>query len=437
MKSAQVCLRLLGRGCKVPLHVFIAGSRGDTSELNKPLAAKIIKLVKLLSEFSSSIARCQLWDPSDKMCRLLQGHAPTMEYLSIGVTRQTSIFSGSLPGLRTMLLTTSNTKLWRPSNFPALVSLGLAYAGDPRCGSLKALIGLLQSLPQLQHLRLTDFCCWDKTLPKSKPELTMLLNLSFANCDFAPVLQYLRTPNLQFFLIDGFLRGDDATPLQFFEDPELLWRVQKPPILGMGGLCDVVVIVRMDASKRSVVIKMSSNTRRFLVRLEWSRWGSDWERWVENSWRNLLQRSRFSSSISLTIDFPGSSVATFCPVFAAHSSVETLTFAGGSLGEILQYLGVFDRSSYPLRFPALKFLDLTAYTSLSIEEGNQIRSYMQFRANANAPMEVAIWSSAWREARGYPWTSFMIAYNADWTTSLVLRQEFVGHFPSIDGPKAL
>lgn len=423
VESAQACLRLL-TGSKIPLHVFIAGSKGDMDRFTR-LHDKITKLLKRLSGFGPNIVRCQVWDPSDRMCDLLKGRALTLEYLDIGVTGRTSVFSGPLQSLRTLVIRTSSSKLWCPSVLPALSSLSIAYAGGPTGTSLRALTDLLQGLPQLQNLHLDNFGRWipgKRFLPRSGLVSTTLHNLSFTNCDFPPVLQYLSAPDLRSFLIHGTHPDSDATPLPFFQDPALLWRVQAAPILEKRGLCAITTTVRQEPTKRSLVIEISGNGLQFLVRLEWFRWRQgDWERWVENSCRNLLQRPQFPPSISLIVDSDGPFIATLYPILSLLC-VKALTIVGGPLREILQYLAVPDQLSYRLRFPVLKILDLMAYASLTVQEGSQIRSYLQFRAGAGAPVRVMVRSSTWRETRGFPWTSFMTADSTHSTTTLVLRQ---------------
>lgn len=142
---------------------------------------------------------------------------------------------------------------------------------------------------------------------------------------------------------------------------------------------------------------------------------------VRNSCRNLLERSRLSSSVSLTVDFDRPSIETFHPIFSTLPCAKTLAVVGGSLCETLQHLAVFDRLSYRLHFPALKLLDLTTRTTITVKEGNEIKTFLQFRANVDASVEVAVSSPAWREARGFPWTSFMIANGGLLTTTLTLR----------------
>ena len=429
VETAQACLRLLGRDSRIPLRVFITGSKGDMDRFTR-LCEKVTHLFKCLSQFGPNITRFQVWDPSDKMWDIIKGRASTLEYLRIGVTGRTSVFSGPLPSLHTMVLTTSNSKLWRPdtrvSGLPALSKLSLSYAGDPTRISLRALIHLLQGLPQLQDLHLGNFRQWvfrNGFLPKSGLVSTTLRKISFANCDFPPVLQYLCAPNLRTFLIHGNLPNDGSTPLPFFQDPTLLWRTQTAPVLEKRGLCYIAAIARQEPTKRSIAIEISGNGLQFSVRLEWFRWvQGDWERWVDSSCRDLLQRSRFSQRVSLAIDFDQPSIMTLCPTFSPLVCVEVLTVVGGSLYETLQCLGVCNHPSYRLRFPALKLLNLMAHESLTIQEGNEIRSYLQFRARNNASVRVMIRGSTWREAVGYPWTSFMTANSAHLTTDLVLRQ---------------
>jgi hypothetical protein len=422
VETAQACLRLLGGGSKIPLHVFIAGSKGDMDKVTR-LCGKVTCLLKRLSRFGPYIVRCRVWDPSDKTCDVLKGGASTLEYLRIGITGRTSIFSGPFPSLRTMALATSNSKLWNASVFPALSNLSLSYAGDPTRTSLKALIHLLQGLPKLQNLCLNNFRHWvsrNRLLPKSGLVSTTLRKISFTNCDFPPVLQYLHAPNLQSFLIYGTRLDNDDDPLPFFQDPSLLWRMRTSPALRTRGLHNIAAIARQEPAKRFLTIEISGAGFKFSVHLEWLRWmQSDWERWVDNSCRDLLQTSQLSSRVYLAIDFDQPSIAAFCPTFASLVCIEALVVVGSSLCGILKHLGI---RNHPLHFPALKLLDLTAYTSLTIREGNHIRSYLQFRSHSKAPVRVAIRSSTWREARGYPWTSFMAATSTCLTTDLVLRQ---------------
>jgi hypothetical protein len=390
------------------------------------LREKITRLLARLSGFGPSILRCQIWDPSEKMCNILRGRASTLEYLRIGVTGRTSVFSGPLPSLHTMVLTTSSSKLWDVAVSPALSDLSLSYVGDPTRTSLKALIHLLQGLPQLQTLHLDNFRHWvfrDALLPKSGLVSTALRKISFANCDFPPVLQHLCAPNLQTFLIYGTYPDDGTTPLPFFQDPALLWRIQTAPVLEKRGLHYIAATARQEPTKRSLAVEISGNGLQFSVRLEWFRWmQGDWERWVDSSCRDLLRRSQLSPGVFLAIDFDQPFILTLSPAFSPLVCVEFLAVAGGSLCETLQYLGVCGHPSYQLHFPALKLLDLMAYASLTVQEGNQIRSYLQFRARSNASVRVEIRSSAWREARGYPWTSLMAANSTSPTTTLVLRE---------------
>ena len=425
VETAQACLRLLGRGSKIPLYVFIAGSKGDMDRSTR-LYGKIRRLLERLSRFGPNIARCQVWDPSDKMCNALRGHALTLEFLRIGVTGQTSIFSGPLPSLHTMVLTTSSSKLWNVAVLPALFNLSLSYVGDPTRTSLRALIHLLQDLPRLRNLRLDNFRHWvfrDPFLPESGLVSTTLRKITFINCDFPPMLQYLRAPNLQTFLIYGTCPDDGTTPLPFFQDPALLWHIHTAPILKKRGLHYIAAIARQEPTKRFLTIEVSGNGLRFSVRLEWFRWiQDDWERWVDSSCRDLLQRSQLSPRVSLVIDFDQPSIATLFPAFSPLVCVEVLIVAGGSLYETLQHLGVCNHPSHQLPFPALKLLDLVAFASLTVQEGNQIRSCAQFRAHSNTSLRVGIRSSAWEEAQGHPWTSLWAANSTRLTTSLVLRQ---------------
>lgn len=425
VETAQACLRLLGRGSKIPLHIFIAGSKGDMDRFTR-LQEKITRLLKRLSGFSPNIAHCQVWDPSDRMCDLLKGRASTLEYLRIGVTEHSSLFNGPLPSLRSMVVITSNSKLWRASTLPALTNLNLSYAGRPTGTSLRVLIALLQDLPQLQVLHLDNFQRWnhgDKFLPRAGPVSVTLRALYFTNCDFPPVLQYLRTPKLQTFHVNATCPDHDVTPLPLFQDPALLSRVQTAPILGNHGLCGISITTRQEPTKRSIAIEIFGRGLLFSVHLVWLRWRQgDWERWVDSSWRNLLQRSRLSSKISLTVDFETSSLALY-PALLSVPCVEVLAITQGSLCEILRYLTptVFNPLSYRLPLPVLKVLDLTAYTSLTIQEGNQIRAYLQFRAEVNAPVKVTVRTPSWSGARGFPWTSFMIANGTETLTTLALR----------------
>ena len=252
VETAQACLRLLGRGSRIPLHVFIAGSAGDMDKFTR-LLDKVTHLFKLLSRFGPNIVRCQIWDPSDKMCNILKGRASTLEYLRIGTTGRTSVFSGPLPSLRTMVLATSNNRLWNASVFPALSNLSLTYAGGPTKTSLKALIHLLQNIPQLENLHLNSFCHWvfrNGFLPASGLVSTALCKISFTDCDFSPVLQYVHAPNLQSFLVYGTCPNDGTAPLPFFEDPALLWHVQTVPILEKPQLCNIAAIARQGPTKR-------------------------------------------------------------------------------------------------------------------------------------------------------------------------------------------
>ena len=425
IESAQACLRLLGKGSAIPLHVFIAGSKGDMDKFTR-LQDKVTRLLKRLSGFSPNIARCQVWDPSDRMCDLLKGRASTLEYLRIGVTGRSSLFTGPLPTLRSIAVTTSNSKLWRVSTLPALSNLNLSYAGSPTGASLRALIDLLQGLPQLQALHLDNFQHWNhgkKFLPRAGPVLVTVRALYFTNCDFPPVLQYLRTPNLQTFHAHATYPDRDVAPPPLFQDPALLSRVPTAPILGNRGLYGASVAVCQERTKRSLAIEIFGKGLLFSVHFVWLRWRQDdWERYVDSLWRNLFQRLRPSSKISLTVDFEGSSLAVLYPAFLSAPCVEALTVARGSLCEILQYLTVFDPLSYRLRLPALKRLDLTAYTFLTVQEGNQVRAYLQFRVKTNAPVKIMVLKSAWLDARGFPWTSFMIANSTEMLTTLVLRQ---------------
>lgn len=418
--SAQACLRLLGRGSKVPLLAFIAGSEGDMDKFTR-LRHKIVLLLGRLSKFSQTIIHCQVWDPSNRMCEFLKGHAPALEFLSIGVTGQTSVFSGPLPNLRSAVITTSNSRLWRASVFPALSNLSLAYAGDPTGTSLRALVDLLESLPKLQNLHLDNFRDWvpgKRFLPRSVLVSTSIHKLSFKNCDISAVLYYLHLPNLRSFLADGTHSHDDNTPLPLFQDPGLLPRIQAAPIFKNHRPCAISIIARQEPTKRSLVIKISGNGRNFSAHLEWLTWRSThWELWVNALCGNLLQRSKFSSSISLTVDLDESSLATFHQTLLSLLPVETLIVAGGSLCEILRHLEVFERR---FRFPALKHLDLTAYTSLTTQEGDQIRTYLQFRVNGNNPVMVVVQSCAWSGARRVSWTSLMNASSIGSTTTLAL-----------------
>ena len=412
VETAQACLRLLGRGSKIPLHLFIAGSEGDMDKFTR-LLDKVTRLFKLLSRFGPNIVRCQVWDPSDKMCDILKSRASTLEYLCIGTTGRTSVFSGPLPSLRTMVLATSNSKLWNAGVFPVLSNLSLTYAGDSTETSLRSLIHLLQSLPQLENLHLNSFRHWvsrDGFLPTSGLVSTVLRKISFTNCDFSPVLQYVCAPNLQSFIIYGIRPNDGTTSLPFFQDPALFWHVQAIPILEKPQLRNIAAIARQGPTKRFLSIEISGNGLRFSVRLEWFRWiQDDWERWVNNSCRDLLQRARFSTMVSLAIDFDQPSIATLCPAFSSLVCVKALAVVGDSLCELLLYLRVSDYPTYQLRFPALRLLDLMTYETFTPQEGNQIRSYLQFRVHSNASVRLLIRRSAWSEGRGCPWTSFMTA----------------------------
>ncbi|KAF9780923.1 hypothetical protein BJ322DRAFT_1023605 [Thelephora terrestris] len=425
VETAQACLRLLGRGSKIPLHVFIAGSEGDMDRFTR-LCDKVTRLFKRLSGFGPSIVRCQVWDPSDKMCNMLKGRASALGYLRIGVTGRTSVFCGPLPSLRAMALTTSHSKLWNASTSPALSNLSLSYAGDPTRTSLRALIQLLQGLPQLQNLHLENFRHWvfrNPFLPKSGMVSTTLRKISFTDCDFAPVLQHLCAPNLRAFLIYGTRPNDNTTSLPLFHDPALLWRIQTPPLLETPGLGSIAAVARQEPTRRFFTIEISGKGFQFLVRLNWFRWRQvDWERWVDRSCRDLFQRLQLSPRVSLAIDFDRPSIATLFPAFSSLVCVKSLAVIGGSLCEILQFLGVSRYPSYQLRLPALKHLDLMAYAPLTAQEGNQVRSYLQFRAYSNAPVRVTLRSSAWREAEGCPWTSFMDAESTWSITTFVLRQ---------------
>jgi hypothetical protein len=425
LESAQVCLRLLGKKSKIPLRVFIAGSKGDMDKYTRA-QGRTVDLLKRLSGFGPNIARCQVWDPSDSMCNLLRGHASTLEYLSIGVMGGTSVFSGPLPNLRSMVITTSNAKLWRASALPALSRLNLAYASGPTGPSLRALIDLLRGLPQLQDLHLDNFQHWiagNNFLPRAGPATIPLRTLYFTNCDFPLVLQCLRTPNLRSLRIYGARPDRDVIPLPFFRDPGLMSRVQTTPILGSQGMRRISIITRQEPTMRSLAIEILGKGLQFSAHLDWFRWRqSDWERWVDNSWRDLCQRAQLSSRISLAVDFAGLSPGALYPTLLSAPCVEALIVVQGSLHEILQHLAGFDQYSNRLRLPVLKILDLTAYASISVQQGNQVRAYLQFRAESNAPVKVTVENSAWSEARGFPWTSFMIANSTKTTTTLSLRQ---------------
>lgn len=246
VESAQVCLRLLGKVSKIQVRVFIAGSRGDMDKFTR-LRSKITQLLKHLSRFSPNIVRRQVWDPSDRMCDLLKGRASALEYLSIGVTGSTSVFTGPLPSLRAMSITTSSNKLWLTSPLPVLSNLDLAYIGGTIGASLSGLIDLLKNLPKLQDLHLNGFRNWTpgtRFLPSEGLASTTLRNLRFTDSDFPPVLEYLHAPNLRCFIIHGTHPSKDATPLRFFRDPALLSHVQTAPILGNRALCSISAIAR-------------------------------------------------------------------------------------------------------------------------------------------------------------------------------------------------